>query len=232
MNLTQTDSIAVTLPEAADIIASTWSQPKGHEVVIALLGEPGIGKSALGQQISRTIAPTLGVAPTRIKERNISDMDTPDVRGLPDVSADATCWKPDEFFKELAAGTGPALFQIEEMTDCSLPMQNLLCRIVRDRYAGDLRLTDPLYILYTSGTTGRPKGAELTHLGIVHSAMHYAFCMDLGTLDRSLVAVPLSHVTGLIAQLCTMALVHGALILVDGFKAADFLPLIARERMT
>ncbi|NBV25352.1 MAG: hypothetical protein EBS05_25995, partial [Proteobacteria bacterium] len=60
MNLTQTDSIAVTLPEAADIITSTWSQPKGHEVVIALLGEPGIGKSALGQQISRTIAPTLG----------------------------------------------------------------------------------------------------------------------------------------------------------------------------
>lgn len=160
MNLTQTDSIAVTLPEAADIITSTWSQPKGHEVVIALLGEPGIGKSALGQQISRTIAPTLGVAPTRIKERNISDMDTPDVRGLPDVSADATCWKPDEFFKELAAGTGPALFQIEEMTDCSLPMQNLLCRIVRDRYAGDLRLTDPLYILLTGNRTADKSGAN------------------------------------------------------------------------
>lgn len=91
---------------------------------------------------------------------------------------------------------------------------------------------DTAVILYTSGTTGRPKGAEITHLGIVHSTMHYAFCMGLGARDRSVVAVPLSHVTGLVAQLCTMALVHGALILVDGFKAVDFLPLIARERMT
>ena len=91
---------------------------------------------------------------------------------------------------------------------------------------------DTAVILYTSGTTGRPKGAELTHLGIVHSAMHYAFCMGLGTLDRSLVAVPLSHVTGLIAQLCTMALVHGSIILMGGFKAVTFLSKASSERMT
>jgi len=91
---------------------------------------------------------------------------------------------------------------------------------------------DTAVILYTSGTTGRPKGAELTHLGIVHSTMHYASCMALGALDRSLVAVPLSHVTGLIAQLCTMALVHGTVILMGGFKAATFLPKASSERMT
>ncbi len=91
---------------------------------------------------------------------------------------------------------------------------------------------DTAVILYTSGTTGRPKGAELTHLGIVHSTMHYASCMGLGALDRSLVAVPLSHVTGLIAQLCTMALVHGTVILMGGFKAATFLPKASSERMT
>ncbi len=91
---------------------------------------------------------------------------------------------------------------------------------------------DTAVILYTSGTTGRPKGAELTHLGIVHSTMHYAICMGLSALDRSVVAVPLSHVTGLIAQLCTMALVHGTVILIGGFKAAAFLPKAASERMT
>jgi long-chain acyl-CoA synthetase len=91
---------------------------------------------------------------------------------------------------------------------------------------------DTAVILYTSGTTGRPKGAMLTHLNIVHSALHFAVCMGLTEADRSVVAVPLSHVTGLVAQLHTMAAVGGALVLLDGFKAPSFLALAARERIT
>ncbi len=55
-------------------------------------------------------------------------------------------------------------------------------------------------ILYTSGTTGHPKGAMLTHLAIVHSALHFEACMHLTAADRSALAVPASHVTGLIAK--------------------------------
>lgn len=51
-------------------------------------------------------------------------------------------------------------------------------------------------ILYTSGTTGRPKGAMLSHLGICHSAHHYECCIGLDAQDRAVVAVPMSHVTG------------------------------------
>lgn len=91
---------------------------------------------------------------------------------------------------------------------------------------------DTAVILYTSGTTGRPKGAMLTHLNIVHSALHYAVCMGLTEADRSVVAVPLSHVTGLVAQMHTLAAVGGALVLLDGFKAPSFLPLAAQERMS
>jgi acyl-CoA synthetase (AMP-forming)/AMP-acid ligase II len=91
---------------------------------------------------------------------------------------------------------------------------------------------DTAVILYTSGTTGRPKGAMLSHLGIVHSAMHYAQGMALTERDRSIAAVPLSHVTGLIAHIATMARCAGALVLMPSFKAADFLALAARERMT
>ena len=91
---------------------------------------------------------------------------------------------------------------------------------------------DTAVILYTSGTTGRPKGAMLTHFNIVHSAMHYQACMALGASDRSLVAVPLSHVTGLVAQMHTMLLCAGTLVLLDGFKASAFLQLAAREKIT
>ena len=91
---------------------------------------------------------------------------------------------------------------------------------------------DVAAILYTSGTTGRPKGAMLTHLNIVHSAMHYELAMGLTEADRSMVCVPLSHVTGLIAQLATMLRCAGTLLVLPAFKAADFLALAARERGT
>jgi len=91
---------------------------------------------------------------------------------------------------------------------------------------------DTAVILYTSGTTGRPKGAMLSHLGIIHSAMHYEQGMGLTASDRSIAAVPLSHVTGLIALIATLARCAGTLVLLPAFKAADFLALAARERMT
>ena len=87
-------------------------------------------------------------------------------------------------------------------------------------------------ILYTSGTTGRPKGAMLTHLGIVHSSMHFQIAMDLKSSDASIAAVPLSHVTGLIALITTLTLAAGKLVIMPSFKAADFLILAEREGMT
>jgi acyl-CoA synthetase (AMP-forming)/AMP-acid ligase II len=91
---------------------------------------------------------------------------------------------------------------------------------------------DTAAILYTSGTTGRPKGAMLTHLGIVHSSMHYQIAMGLGPDDSSIAAVPLSHVTGLVALITTIVRAAGKLTIMPAFKAADFLRLAARERMT
>ena len=87
-------------------------------------------------------------------------------------------------------------------------------------------------IMYTSGTTGSPKGAMLTHLGIVHSTLHYVTAMGLTAFDASIAAVPLSHVTGLVAMVATMVHCAGKLVIMPAFKAADFLALAARERMT
>ena len=91
---------------------------------------------------------------------------------------------------------------------------------------------DTAVILYTSGTTGRPKGAMLTHLGIVHSSMHFQIAMGLGPQDSSIAAVPLSHVTGLVALITTLVRCAGKLTIMPAFKAAEFLALAARERMT
>ena len=91
---------------------------------------------------------------------------------------------------------------------------------------------DVAVIMYTSGTTGNPKGAALTHLGIAHSVMHYQVGMGLTEQDASIAAVPLSHVTGLVALVATMAHCAGKLVIMPTFKAADFLRLATQERMS
>ena len=87
-------------------------------------------------------------------------------------------------------------------------------------------------ILYTSGTTGQPKGAVITHFNVVHSALHYQTCLGLEAGERAVLAVPGSHVTGVIAIVATMCAVAGCVIILREFKAGSFLQLAARERMS
>ena len=87
-------------------------------------------------------------------------------------------------------------------------------------------------ILYTSGTTGRPKGAMLTHLSIAHSVIHYRVTMGLTEDDRAVIAVPMSHVTGLIALVHAMVHCAGTLVVMPAFKASEFIDLAARHQMT
>jgi O-succinylbenzoic acid--CoA ligase len=91
---------------------------------------------------------------------------------------------------------------------------------------------EPAALLYTSGTTGAPKGAVLTHLNLIHSILHYKHVLGLDSGDRGLLAVPASHVTGLVALILAMAGCGGALVLLGDFKAATSLALVARERVT
>jgi acyl-CoA synthetase (AMP-forming)/AMP-acid ligase II len=72
----------------------------------------------------------------------------------------------------------------------------------------------------------------LAHCNIVHSSMVIVSCLQLTEADRSIAAVPLGHVTGVVANITTMIRCGGALIIMPEFKAADYLKLAARERVT
>src|SRR5260370_6030754 len=96
----------------------------------------------------------------------------------------------------------------------------------------DIGEEDTALILYTSGTTGRPKGAMLAHCNVIHSAMIYQACMELTSADRSIAAVPLAHVTGVVGNIMSMVRCAGTVIIVGEFKAADYLRVASRERVT
>ncbi|KQP49427.1 class I adenylate-forming enzyme family protein [Pseudorhodoferax sp. Leaf274] len=111
----------------------------------------------------------------------------------------------------------------------ALPLSSLRGDV---RDAAPVREQDTALILYTSGTTGRPKGAMLTHLNVAHSVRHYELCMGLRAGDRSALAVPASHVTGLIAIIAAMVHIGGAVVMLSEFKAPAFLQLLETERVT
>jgi acyl-CoA synthetase (AMP-forming)/AMP-acid ligase II len=96
----------------------------------------------------------------------------------------------------------------------------------------DVGEEDTFLILYTSGTTGQPKGVEFSHLGVVHSAMHSAICIGLGPEDRGVISIPLSFTGGVISAFSPIVRCAGTAVLLPEFKAARFLEAAAAEQMT
>ncbi|MBI2954487.1 MAG: AMP-binding protein [Chloroflexi bacterium] len=86
-------------------------------------------------------------------------------------------------------------------------------------------------IMYTSGTTGTPKGAMITHFNLVKNSEVNSVPYDFTPGDVFLVLVPASHIIGLFS-LVSVFLSHARVILVDAFKTEPVLQIIARERVT
>ena len=91
---------------------------------------------------------------------------------------------------------------------------------------------DPFAIVYTSGTTGKPKGVELTHGNMLHAATETARILELTEEDRIVGVTALFHVFGLGPGILG-ALVSGAtLVLQDTHSASDTLDLIEEWGVT
>ncbi|HEY9855703.1 MAG TPA: long-chain fatty acid--CoA ligase [Stenomitos sp.] len=96
----------------------------------------------------------------------------------------------------------------------------------------DIDLDDPWLILYTSGTTGQPKGAILTHGTITWNAINTQVGWDLRHDDITLTHTPFFHTGGL--NVLTTPLIHrgGTVVLMRQFDAAESLRQIEQERCT
>ena len=98
---------------------------------------------------------------------------------------------------------------------------------------GSLSYHDPINIQYTSGTTGFPKGATLTHYGIVNNGYFAGEMMKFSNRDRLCIPVPFYHCFGMV--LGNLACVtHGATMVLpsDAFAAENVLKTVEEEKCT
>jgi long-chain acyl-CoA synthetase len=134
-----------------------------------------------------------------------------------------------EFVEQAYAAWAAGAVVVPINTRLSKPEVDFILEEVRAPVESDAH---DCLILYTSGTTGRPKGAVHTHAGVIlQNLAHHVAAWGIGEDDRFLATTPLAHRAG-IGRLVNALGLGGTLVVMEKFDAAEALALIERERIT
>jgi fatty-acyl-CoA synthase len=99
-------------------------------------------------------------------------------------------------------------------------------------YPPELNAESTHCILYTSGTTGRPKGAMIPHRQVLWNCINTAVSWGLTEYDVSPVFTPMFHAGGLFAFLLPLFYLGGRIVLTRGFDVDESLQVILEEKCT
>lgn len=102
--------------------------------------------------------------------------------------------------------------------------------------ASEFESTDVAALFYTSGTTGHPKGVPTTHEAFLTNAENLVRCLgmsrDVGSELRTLISVPLFHVTACNSQLLVAAYVGGTSVILPALDLPTLIDSLAAERIS
>ncbi|MBN3765127.1 AMP-binding protein [Burkholderia sp. Ac-20365] len=102
-----------------------------------------------------------------------------------------------------------------------------------DAIGATLDANDPINIQFTSGTTGNPKGATLTHRNVVNNARYIAMAMRLTEQDSLCIPVPLYHCFGMVLAVLACVSVGAAMVFPgEAFEPGATLKAVAEEKCT
>lgn len=91
--------------------------------------------------------------------------------------------------------------------------------------------TDGAFLCYTSGTTGLPKGALISHVNMIHTVMHFHYHVNSREDFRTLVAVPLFHITGLAAQFLHMVYISGTTVILPRYQNEEYIRKLVKHQI-
>jgi acyl-CoA synthetase (AMP-forming)/AMP-acid ligase II len=102
----------------------------------------------------------------------------------------------------------------------------------RSAWPSAIDSSTPALLMYTSGTTGLPKGALLSHGNLVHAAGAVVAAHALTAADRVLSSLPLYHVNGQCIATISPVFAGGSIVLPRRFSVSQWWPLVERYRPT
>jgi fatty-acyl-CoA synthase len=148
---------------------------------------------------------------------------------LSDSGARALVYGPSH--AGLVAGL-PGSTDVRTYVEVGVEYEQLLAQSAAEPIDEPVIPDDTCIIMYTSGTTGRPKGAMLTHGNLTWNAINVLVDTDLISDERALVSAPLFHTAGLNMLTLPVLLKGGTCVLVEAFDPGATFDLIERHRIT
>ncbi|SMQ83691.1 fatty-acyl-CoA synthase [Bacillus sp. OV166] len=103
---------------------------------------------------------------------------------------------------------------------------------IRDSFTEDIIETDPLAMIYTGGTTGKPKGVVLSHQSILWNGMNTIISWSLTAEDVTVNYLPMFHTGGINALSIPVLMIGGTVVIGDQFTGQKAVESINRHRCT
>ncbi len=95
-----------------------------------------------------------------------------------------------------------------------------------------LQEDDTYQVVFTSGTTGRPKASQVVHRASVHSGMSYQRVLQLGADDVTAVQFPMYYISAMHAHVLPAMLAGACLVLVDTQSPREYVELLRAEKVS
>jgi fatty-acyl-CoA synthase len=216
LGLVPGDRVGIWSPNNAEWVTTQFATAKAGLILVNV--NPAYRLAELDYALTKSGCRAL-VTATRFKTSDYAGMVTTLRPKLPKL----------EFVIQIGAATIPGALAFEAVLARATDADHASLAEV----AATLQFDDPINIQFTSGTTGTPKGATLTHHNVLNNGFFIGEAMRLTGEDRLCIPVPLYHCFGMVLGVLA-CVTHGSAMIFpgEGFDPLATLRAVAEERCT